>query len=126
MRYLGIKLSMGLALALGLLLGSATAEAGSKKLLGTWQLMRIEVGGKVRRPPPEITIKMTFKKDKTWKGTMRVGQKVKTQTGTWTLKGDKLTTVTPKKRETVTVSFTGAHLELTKPNNKGKAVFKRL
>jgi hypothetical protein len=128
MRISSLKLTIGLALALGMLFGATNAEAGEGKLLGTWQLERIIAKGKEKRPPPALQIRMTFKKNHTWVGTMTMGQKTKTQGGTWTLKGKTLTTVVKgkSKTETMTVGFVGGHLELTKPKDQGKAVFKRV
>ena len=106
---------------------ASEAEASETQLLGTWQLLHVEKKGKKGQLPPGFKVTMRYKKDHTWEGTMERHGKVKHNTGTWKLTGKTLV-VQPKGKQgdSMTVTFVGNMLKLTKTGDQGTAVFKRV
>src|SRR5262245_39705225 len=102
-------------------------DKGSKidkdKLIGTWTFVKTTSRD---GPPPEVTMKVEFSKDGKMTVHMTHGEKKAKMDGTWSLKGDRLTTVQnspkgEKKKETVTVKeLTGKKFVIEGSEKGGK------
>lgn len=120
--------------ALFVLVSLGTPSAGwakgkSSRLVGSWVVVKWIKSDKEGTPPPGVEVKMSFKKDHTWRGQLVLkGETKKSETGTWTLEGDKLVTRSKKKPngEAVRVKFEGSSMRLRKEGTSDVLVFKRV
>lgn len=105
------------------------AKGMDAKLVGSWQVVKWVKKDKEGTPPPGMQVKMTFKKNHSWLGELvHEGKKMKSETGTWTLKGDRLVTRSKKKPkgDVLKVVFKGGTLQLQKQGKPDMLVFKRV
>ncbi len=113
------RMLINAALVLGLLAVPSLALAGADtRLLGTWESTAMVQNGK-EMPTAAMGLTVTIKFTKTgFVGTMKMGKRSESESGTWSTSGDKLHTTRAKKngkanagkKETVTYKITGSQL----------------
>ena len=106
----------------------APASAAAPKFIGKWRAHSMESKGKSNPVPKGLTITIEFKKGGTFVGVMSMDhngeKKDKTENGTWTVKGNVLTT-TAKRTENMIYRVQGRTLTLTKEEQGQTLILKR-
>jgi len=101
------------------------AKIDKDKLVGTWTLVKTSF---VKDLPEGFELTVEFTKDGKVNTTMKVGGKSRMESGTYTVKGDQMTTVRKdksgkdKKEETVTLSVLTEKKLVTTAEEGGKKV----
>jgi uncharacterized protein (TIGR03066 family) len=112
-----------------LLAAGSVAQAGKDKidkdkLVGTWTFVKTSAE---KGPPEGAEIKATFTKDGKMTTTMKIKDKSQKHEGTWTVKGDQLTTVSKgpggkEQKETLTIKELTDKKLVIEEKRSGKAV----
>ncbi|MCA9670550.1 MAG: lipocalin family protein [Myxococcales bacterium] len=99
------------------LAGAAEADAG---LLGSWRVVSMSRGGQTKKVPDDRKATLEFKKGGVFVTHVEFKGRKRSDKGSWSAKGDKLTTKHRRGTETVSFKISGSKLVLTHPKHKGK------
>jgi uncharacterized protein (TIGR03066 family) len=113
-----------LAVAQAGLAGEGKAKIDKNKLVGTWTFVKTD---DPKPPPSDAVIKVTFTKDGKISILFKVKDMEHKQSGTWSVKGDQLTTVLKgpgdkEEKDTVTIAELTDKKLVTKEKKKGKTI----
>jgi len=105
--------NLALAVVLALVCPSLSAAA-PPKAMGKWQVVAMERDGKRSEAPKEFKIFIEFAAKGKFVASMKAGERVEKEEGTYKIDGKKLTTVVRGKTESMIFKLKGKQLILTK------------